>query len=306
MQAEGTEDGPSPPKGATVDRPPASADSNGANPSQAEPMDEEDEGYQQADGNGVDGMDMAEDTEGAETAEPEPDAISVTMGVIVTGSAEWGMCEPVAPAAEAMSEAYAEDVPSTVAENGSACASTGEDGMAEAGTAQAGAEEADDTSALASFVASMDSEAIGAIENGTIECASLAAGGAAVEKATGEREESKTGAAVAISVVAAAETAEDVSGAVADTLAAGTTNEAEAATEADAAAIVPTVTLTPAPAPAPASNPDDTYAYEEEQERLSMFKGLHQPMRKWYNEDYATNRARFGNFPMFWQVGYSG
>lgn len=46
----------------------------------------------------------------------------------------------------------------------------------------------------------------------------------------------------------------------------------------------------------------DTYAYEEEQERLAMLKALHQPMRKWFMEDGAAMRERFGNFPLFWQV----
>lgn len=53
----------------------------------------------------------------------------------------------------------------------------------------------------------------------------------------------------------------------------------------------------------PASSSQDTYAYEEEQERLTMLKNLHQPMRKWFNE--AGNEAlrpRFGSFPLFWQV----
>lgn len=46
----------------------------------------------------------------------------------------------------------------------------------------------------------------------------------------------------------------------------------------------------------------DTYAYEEEQERLALLKALHQPMRKWFMEDGAAMRERFGNFPLFWQV----
>lgn len=52
----------------------------------------------------------------------------------------------------------------------------------------------------------------------------------------------------------------------------------------------------------PSSASHDTYAYEEEQERVAMLKALHQPMRKWFNQDGGAMRARYGNFPLFWQV----
>ncbi|CAM9546627.1 unnamed protein product, partial [Ectocarpus sp. 8 AP-2014] len=82
---------------------------------------------------------------------------------------------------------------------------------------------------------------------------------------------------------------------------------AESTTSADVAkktasqfSFVPVAIETPTARAPPAS--EDTYAYEEEQERLTMLKNLHQPMRKWFNKDGgAAMRERYGNFPMFWQ-----
>lgn len=73
-------------------------------------------------------------------------------------------------------------------------------------------------------------------------------------------------------------------------------------TSSSFASFTPTVIQAHVARAPPASSSEDTYAYEEEQERLALLKSLHQPMRKWFNEDAAAMRARFGNFPMFWQA----
>ncbi|CAM9175862.1 unnamed protein product, partial [Ectocarpus fasciculatus] len=47
---------------------------------------------------------------------------------------------------------------------------------------------------------------------------------------------------------------------------------------------------------------NDTYAYEEAQERQTMVKNLHVPMKLWYNSDNCVCiQDKYGLFPMFWQ-----
>lgn len=176
--------------------------------------------------------------------------------------------------------------------------------------------EDDDSGALAMFVAGLD----GAEGEGPGEVVSLAGNdGDAVSGVVTERK-SDDEAAVEEMVVAPSVEAIDAavttsaSAAPADPApahpaasavdpAAATAAAAPAAAEAVPAVTSPFV-FTPAvlqTSAAPASNSQDTYAYEEEQERLTMLKNLHQPMRKWFNQD-GTMRQKYGNFPLFWQV----
>eukprot|EP01036_Dinobryon_divergens_P037311 gene37311-48786_t len=47
---------------------------------------------------------------------------------------------------------------------------------------------------------------------------------------------------------------------------------------------------------------EDVYAYEEEQEKQALLKGLHQPMKVWYNSSpVSTIKEKYGEFPQFWQ-----
>lgn len=292
----------------------------------------------------------------------------VTVGVIVTESADWGMSEQVAPAATTTPEKVAAD-----AVDAPAAKTVGEGAGAEGG--EPGKEEGgDDTGALAAFVASMNDDSGGggtaensevaavagteaakggginggAVENpggapteassdgaGTASAAGAAvADGAAVAvgggggsssvadgvdtlqqqdaKTSGKSEADSDPAAAAMDVVSTNENP----GVTVETNGSSSSSSSNKAAEVSASsketaavavpAVVPAFTAPSVPAAAPAAAPasQDTYAYEEEQERVAMLKNLHQPMRRWYNEDYATNRARFGNFPMFWQASF--
>lgn len=306
---------------------------NESNAVQPDAMDEEEQ-HNQEDG--------AEREQGfGETEEEEGDAMPVTLGVIVTETLGWDATEQVAPAAGSKlldsvgAAAVAAAAVAFAGEESAATASGNSDGKErEAG---GGAKE-DDSEALAAFVASMENDKGGGGGGaGVATTASESANGGAAEEATaglaaaaaaltvsstavveqGIREP----AAAAAGAVVVGEEVDDTSIAAMDTEAVAAaaddhrafaenitsesadTANTSAATAAGCAAEPLVVPAPVAPVPAPGTvASQDTYAYEEEQERLAMLKSLHQPMRRWYNEDYATNRARFGNFPMFWQA----
>ena len=46
---------------------------------------------------------------------------------------------------------------------------------------------------------------------------------------------------------------------------------------------------------------EDNYAYEEEQEKLTEMKTIHQPMRKWYFNHLNDLQSKFGGYPSMWQ-----
>ncbi|CAN0476269.1 unnamed protein product, partial [Ectocarpus sp. 12 AP-2014] len=253
-----------------------------------------------------------------DSGEGDRDAAANGNGAAGAGSSSTGNVGAAVVAAEAATEATAEG----------AAGGSGSGGL-EAMDVQPQEEEEgadNDTGDLAAFVSSME-------DGGEAAESAVAAGSGStptteadppLSAAAAEAAEAAAAAAAAVDsliptagAAAAPEDSPEATGAPAaeaptaeaaeSTPASTPSAAAESTTSADVAkktasqfSFVPAAIETPTARAPPAS--EDTYAYEEEQERLTMLKNLHQPMRKWFNKDGgAAMRERYGNFPMFWQ-----